>query len=59
MGACVPAVEVADDRHAVGVGRPYREVDALDAAILDQVGAQLLVETKVRALVEEMKVLVG
>jgi hypothetical protein len=52
----VPAVEIADHRHAVGVGRPYREIDAALAAILDHPRTELVVEPSVRALVEQVHV---
>ncbi len=35
MHAAVPAVEVADDVDAAGVGRPHREVHAAHAVVLD------------------------
>ncbi len=55
----VPVVEVADHRHAFGVGRPHGEVRPLPAPALAQVGAQLLVQPAVAALPEQVDVVRG
>ena len=52
----IPAVEVADHAHALGVGRPDGEDDARGAAVLDDVGAELLIRAEVVALVEKLQV---
>jgi hypothetical protein len=51
-----PAVEIADDGDALGVGRPDAEGDALLAVAGRRVGAEVLVEAEVGALVEEVDV---
>ena len=52
----VPAVEVAHDRDDRRVRRPHRELRAGDAADRARMGAELLVEPGVVALVEEKEV---
>ncbi len=59
MVAAVPAVEVADDRDAGRGGRPDRERHARHAAQVAQVGAELVVDPVLVALVEEVEVLVA
>ncbi len=56
VALAVPAVEVAHDRHGRGVGRPDAERRAGDAARDARVRAELLVEPRVIALVEEKEV---
>src|SRR5205823_1228644 len=56
MGVLVPAVEVADDVDALGVRRPDRVERAGDAVHRAGVRSELLVETVVRAFVEEVEV---
>ena len=52
----IPAVEVADHRDALGIGRPHREVGARLAVEFGQVRAKLLEEPVVLAFVEQMKI---
>ena len=59
MGVGVPAVEVADNGNAFGIGGPDREIGTGLAIVRDQVRAKLLVETVVAALVKEMEVHIG
>src|SRR5512141_1672066 len=59
MAPVVPSVEVADDAYMAGVRSPYREADAGDVLVLDKVGSQFLVKTKVVSLAEEMEIEVG
>ena len=56
MRAAVPAVEVADDVDAAGVGRPHREVHAAHAVVLDDVSAQLVERLEVGSLTKEVQV---
>ena len=49
MAPAVPVVEVADDADAAGVRRPDREVDAVDALVVDRVRAELVEEAQVGA----------
>ncbi len=55
----VPAVEVADDAHAIGGRRPHREVHARRRADGHAVGAELLERAMVGALAEQVQVEVG
>ena len=57
--APVPAVEVADDAGAGGVGGPDGEVHALGGADRHRVRAELVVDAGVVALAEEVEVVVG
>src|SRR5258706_8474459 len=50
----VPAVEIADDAHPLGVGSPDGERRAL--RIFGDVGSELLVKVAVTALIEEVQV---
>ena len=59
MHASVPAVEVADDADAMGVGRPDGEVDAVGAADAQRVRAELVVDAGVVALAEQVEIEVG
>src|SRR5215207_8429262 len=59
MGRGIPAVEVADDRHACGVRCPDGEMHAGDAVHLTEMRAELLVGAVVRALREEVQVEIG
>jgi hypothetical protein len=52
----VPAAELADDAHAARARRPHREGDAGGAVDHPRVRAELVVETPVRALAEEIQV---
>ena len=56
MEAAVPAVEVADDPHGPGVGRPHRERRAGDALVLADVGAEQLPQLVVAALADQVEV---
>ena len=55
----VPAVEVADDAHAIGGRRPHREVHARGRSDGDAVGAKLLERAMMSALAEQVQVVVG
>ena len=57
--AAVPAVEVADDADAIGVGRPHREVHAGRAADRDAVRAELVERAMVRAFAEQVQIEIG
>jgi len=59
VNARVPAVEVADDADAVGVGRPHREMDAAHAVHFAQVRAKPLVAAEVPPFAEQVEVVVG
>jgi hypothetical protein len=59
VGRAVPAVEVADDAHGIGVGRPDGEVDAGHTVDDVQLGPELLVALPVAALADEVEVEVG
>ena len=52
----VPRVEVADDAHRAGRRGPHRERGALGAFVLDDVGAEALVELLVAALAHQVQV---
>ena len=56
MDAAVPAVPVADDGDALGVGRPHGEGATAHAVHLPEVGAEFFVELAVVALGEEVQV---
>jgi len=51
-----PALEVADDVHAVRVGRPDREVDARAVVAARQVSAELFVDARVGPFGEQVEV---
>src|SRR5262249_46845714 len=59
MSPTVPAVPVADDAHALRVRRPYCEDHAAYAVHVRRVRAELVVDPVVRALAEQMQVVVG
>ena len=59
MRRSVPAIEIADHAHLLGVGRPHREVHAAGVAHLPAVRAKLVVRTAQRALAEEIQVELG
>jgi hypothetical protein len=61
MQRCVrlPVVEVADDADAFGVGRPDGEVGAVNARRGARVRAELQVQPVVRALVEQVQVVLA
>ena len=59
MDAAVPAVEVADDADPDRVRRPDGEMHAGDAADLQRMRAELLVDAGVVALAEQVHVEVG
>ena len=59
VAAPVPAVEITDHRHALGVGGPHRKPHAIDAVAGDRVGAQYAVGVPVAALGEEVTVELG
>ena len=50
MAAAVPEVELPHHRDALGVGRPDRKTDAVDAIQRNEVGAQPFIGTQMRAL---------
>jgi hypothetical protein len=58
VGVAGPAVEVADDRDVVGVGRPDREEGACASINSSSVRAQLVPEPQVAAFIEKMQVMV-
>src|SRR3990172_4182568 len=59
MGVLVPAVELADDGHAFGLGRPDGKERSLHAFMDQGMGAQLVVEVEVVPFLEQVDVLVG
>ena len=52
----VPLVEVADHGHPRRIRRPDREQDAVDALVVDELGAEPAVELAMRALADEIVV---
>ncbi len=56
VGTGVPIVEVTDDRDSFGVRGPHREVAALHPLDHTRVGSQVIENTKMAALVEEVDV---
>src|SRR5215472_12849941 len=54
----LPAVKVADDRYGFRIGRPHSEQRTEHAVSIDWMGAQLPVQMGVRALVEQMQVII-
>ena len=50
MAPPIPLIEVSDDAHALGVGRPYGKADAFRAPMLEDAGAKLLIQPEVGAL---------
>ncbi len=54
----IPLVEVPDDGDLGGVGGPDGEIRPLDTTVLDHVGAQLLIEAKVIAFLEQVDVVI-
>jgi hypothetical protein len=59
VGAAIPAVEVADHAHGIGIGGPDGEVDTGDASDRMQLRAELLVALPVAAFAEQVEVIVG
>ena len=51
-----PLVEIARHRHRAGIRRPHAEIDAAHCALAREMRAQLVVEARVRALLEEIGV---
>ena len=56
MATRIPRIEIADHRHALGVGRPHREAHALHAVDRDDVGAQRLGQLEMPAFVEQVQI---
>src|ERR1700690_2038646 len=56
MGLRIPAVEVSDHGNVAGVRSPDAEDDALHSLRFHDVGAHLLVNAIVAALVEQVKI---
>ena len=56
MAAAIPAVEIADDSDAPGIGRPDGKMHAGDALMGDEMGAEPLIDALMRALGEEVVV---
>ncbi len=54
--AAVPVVEVADDGDAAGIRCPDGKVEAVDALMLDRMGAHLVEEAQMRAFADEIVV---
>ena len=59
MGAAVPAVEITDDRHGLGIGGPKGETRTLDAVDDNRMGPELLVEFEMTAFFKEVNVVIG
>ncbi len=59
MAAAVPEIEVADDADPPGIGSEHRESDARHAVDHHRMRAELLVETRVRALGEQVEIEIG
>ena len=59
VDAAVPAVEVADQADAIGIGRPHREVDADGRADRDPVRAELVERAIVRPFAEQVQIEIG
>ena len=57
--AGVVEVEIPDHRHVLGIRRPDREIGPGNPIYFDEVAAQLLVETEMRAFVEEKQIVLG
>ena len=58
MALGVPAIEVADDRDAFGVGRPDGEARPLTALVLARVGTESFPDAPMAALPEQIQVVV-
>ena len=56
MATRIPRIEIADHRHALGVGRPHREAHALHAVDRDEVGAQCLGQLEMPAFIEQVQI---
>ena len=59
VDAAVPAVEIADHAHALGVRRPDREVHAGGRCRRDAVRAELLERAMVRPFAEQVQIEIG
>lgn len=59
MAPRVPAVEIPDDAHRAGIRGPDGEMDAPIPVELDEVTSQLLVQTRMGSLVEQMDIRVA
>ena len=59
MHAAIPLVEVADDAHALRIGGPDGEVHAGDAADRHHMRPELVPRAMMRALAEEVQVVLG
>ncbi len=53
MAASIPHVEIADDRHAHGVGRPDREMHAGNTFMNHRVRTDVVIKARVRALSDQ------
>ena len=56
MGLRIPSVEIADDAHLFGVGRPHREVHAGAAVELAAVRAKLVISAMQGAFTKKMQI---
>src|SRR5687767_15135481 len=59
VAALLPVIELADDADVVGVRGPYGKVGARPALLFQEMRAELIVEAKVAAFVEKIKIVVG
>ena len=59
MAVLVPAVEFTHHEDSPGIGRPDRKLHAAHALVNDGVRAQLFVKAVMRALVEEIDVVIA
>src|SRR5205809_7798958 len=59
MALVIPAIEGANDRDRLSVGRPYREIRAFGAVLRKGVGAQPFVQLDVAAFVKQVEVVIA
>ena len=56
MAPPVPLIEVSDNAHTLGIGRPYGKADAFQARMLEDARAKLLIQPVVGALSEQVQI---
>src|SRR5271166_2093666 len=56
MAPPVPLIEVSDNAHTLGIGRPYGKADASRARMFEDARAKLLIQPEVGALSEQVQI---
>jgi hypothetical protein len=58
MAGLVPSIEIPDDGDFFGVGRPDRELGAVDTTVPNGVSTKLIVKPKMPSFIEKVDIVV-